>query len=147
MISNIFYFHPYLGKWSNLTNIFEMGWNHQLDILIPWILWVLLFSFLVFFRVRVRTKPWQVEGHGLHVEADYFTNKSPEDPGGVNNLGGSRLFLWAIFLRRFPPVGHPKWWFNKGTSPKSPKHSGLGIILIWSNLPRFMSHGNPSYGT
>ena len=31
MVSNIFYFHPYLGKWSNLTNIFEMGWNHQLE--------------------------------------------------------------------------------------------------------------------
>ena len=28
--SNIFYFQPYLGKWSNLTNIFQMGWNHQL---------------------------------------------------------------------------------------------------------------------
>ena len=27
--SNLFYFHPYLGKWSNLTHIFEMGWNHQ----------------------------------------------------------------------------------------------------------------------
>ena len=27
---NIFYVHPYLGKWSNLTNIFQMGWNHQL---------------------------------------------------------------------------------------------------------------------
>jgi len=26
-----FYFHPYLEKWSNLTNIFQMGWNHQLD--------------------------------------------------------------------------------------------------------------------
>ena len=26
-----FYFHHYLGKWSNLTNIFQMGWNHQLD--------------------------------------------------------------------------------------------------------------------
>ena len=25
-----FYFHPYLGKWSNLTNIFQMGWDHQL---------------------------------------------------------------------------------------------------------------------
>ena len=26
------YFHPYLGKWSNLTNIFQMGWfNHQPD--------------------------------------------------------------------------------------------------------------------
>ena len=22
-----FYFQPYLGKWSNLTNIFHMGWN------------------------------------------------------------------------------------------------------------------------
>ena len=30
VVSNILYFHPYLGKWSNLTNIFQMGWNHQL---------------------------------------------------------------------------------------------------------------------
>ena len=29
--SNICCFHPYLGKWSNLTNMFQMGWfNHQL---------------------------------------------------------------------------------------------------------------------
>ena len=30
--SNIFYFHPYLylGKWSNFTDIFQRGWNHQL---------------------------------------------------------------------------------------------------------------------
>ena len=26
----IFYFHPYLGKIPILTNIFQMGWNHQL---------------------------------------------------------------------------------------------------------------------
>ena len=32
VVSNIFYFDPYLGKWSNLTNIIEMGWNHQLDV-------------------------------------------------------------------------------------------------------------------
>ena len=31
MVSNIFYFHPYLGKIPILTNIFQMGWNHQLD--------------------------------------------------------------------------------------------------------------------
>ena len=30
VVSNIFYFHPCLGKWSNLTNIFQMDWNHQL---------------------------------------------------------------------------------------------------------------------
>ena len=27
---NIF-FNPYLGKWSDLTNIFQVGWNHQLE--------------------------------------------------------------------------------------------------------------------
>ena len=27
---NIFYFYPYLVKWSIFTNIFLMGWNHQL---------------------------------------------------------------------------------------------------------------------
>ena len=31
VVSNIFYFHPYLGRWSNLTNIFQPGWNHQLE--------------------------------------------------------------------------------------------------------------------
>ena len=30
VVSNIFYFHPYLGKITILTNIFQMGWfNHQ----------------------------------------------------------------------------------------------------------------------
>ena len=28
--SNIVYFHSYLWKWSNLTNMFQTGWNHQL---------------------------------------------------------------------------------------------------------------------
>ena len=31
VVSNICYFHPYWG--SDLTNIFQMGWNHQLVIL------------------------------------------------------------------------------------------------------------------
>ena len=31
VVSHIFYFHPYLGKIPILTNIFQMGWNHQLD--------------------------------------------------------------------------------------------------------------------
>ena len=35
MVSIFFYFHPYLGKLSNLTNIFQMGWNHQPTILSP----------------------------------------------------------------------------------------------------------------
>ena len=30
VVSNIFYFHPYLGKIPILANIFQRGWNHQL---------------------------------------------------------------------------------------------------------------------
>ena len=33
VVSNICYFRPYLGKRSNLTNVFEMAWNHQPDLL------------------------------------------------------------------------------------------------------------------
>ena len=29
-----FFFHPYLGKISNFTNSFQMGWNHQPVILV-----------------------------------------------------------------------------------------------------------------
>ena len=32
VVSNIFYFHLYLGKIPILTHIFQMGWNHQLVI-------------------------------------------------------------------------------------------------------------------
>ena len=31
-----FLFHPYLGKIPTLTNIFEMGWNHQAEIFCGW---------------------------------------------------------------------------------------------------------------
>ena len=34
VVSNIFYFHPYLGEWSNLTNIFQMGCFHQLELMV-----------------------------------------------------------------------------------------------------------------
>ena len=36
VVSNTFYFHPYLGKIPILTNIFQRGWNHQLgNVMIP----------------------------------------------------------------------------------------------------------------
>ena len=30
-LTYFFNFHPYSGKWSSLTNICQMSWNHQLD--------------------------------------------------------------------------------------------------------------------
>ena len=36
--SNIIYFYPYLEKWSNLTNIVQMGWfNHQPVLVYVWV--------------------------------------------------------------------------------------------------------------
>ena len=32
----VFLFHPYLGKWSILTSIFQMSWNHQLRNQVFW---------------------------------------------------------------------------------------------------------------
>ena len=45
MVSNILYFHAYLGKWSNLTNIiFQMGWfNHKLVAIWPELLFMCVF--------------------------------------------------------------------------------------------------------
>ena len=31
VVSNMFYFHPSLGKIPILTSIFQLGWNRQLD--------------------------------------------------------------------------------------------------------------------
>ena len=46
VVSHIFYFHLYLGKWSNLTDIFEMGWNHQLKFyrISKWMTWTTYIS-------------------------------------------------------------------------------------------------------
>ena len=38
VVSNIFHVHPYLGKVSILTNIFQRGWNHQ-PVLFPQFGW------------------------------------------------------------------------------------------------------------
>ncbi len=38
VVSNIFYFHPYLGKVPILTNILQRGWNHQLGMCLDWTL-------------------------------------------------------------------------------------------------------------
>ena len=49
--SNIFYFHPYLGKIPILTNIFQTGWNHQLVLFSTNKLGELFFFVFVFFLI------------------------------------------------------------------------------------------------
>ena len=60
VVSNIFYFHPYLGKIPMLTNIFQRGWNHQLGHLeISWIFVVTFLGWCDLFRLfRRREESW-----------------------------------------------------------------------------------------
>ena len=65
MVSNTSNFHPYLGQWSNLTDMFQMGWNHQL--LISW--WFLYFCLpqVVIFSVF---------HEDIHPGVEYFSSEA-----------------------------------------------------------------------
>ena len=52
VVSNIFYLYPYPGKWSRLTHIFQMGWNHQLD------LYCFKQAYNMFFLIRLDVSYW-----------------------------------------------------------------------------------------
>ena len=97
VVSNIFSFHPYSGKWSNLTNIFQMGWNHQ-----P----VLECHKSFFFCVA---HLWPL-------------NHNTEVLGSTNGDRGQKLLGRSWVQRRLKrPVSAGQWF--KMTSPKMGCHS------------------------
>ena len=62
------YFYHYLGKISNLTSIFQMGWfNHQLGL---------------FFLCFVALLTWRARCHG----ADFFLKAKPGSTPGFNRF-------------------------------------------------------------
>ena len=55
------HFHPYLGRWSNLTNIFQGGSNHQLVCVWSLALWDLAFHGLLMHNCeRMRRDFWRI---------------------------------------------------------------------------------------
>jgi len=71
VVSNIFYFHPYLGKIPILTNIFQMGGNHQLDydcyhVLLLLLLLLLLHKACMAYRLQCPNRA---------VAADFFVDE------------------------------------------------------------------------
>ena len=77
VVSNIFYFHPYLGKIPILTNIFQMGWNHQSD----WDLFFLRFFFWLVGLVNWRENgPSPMKIHPL-CRSWVFPKKNPAPNG------------------------------------------------------------------
>ena len=103
MVWNIFYFHPYLGMISNLTNIFQMGWNHQLDLFHPyfegWIKYNLHFSMVFLWAPKVfvcwkfySDKKDGSRGWGI------IEKHAPTKTNGWNpNIGGLYIDVIIIF--------------------------------------------------
>ena len=126
MVSNVFYFHPYLGRWSNSTNIFQMGWNHQPKN------YPFLFGPVVFFssnRCQVWYSPSQTTRWGggevffvfensvffwkacfIVVISCYMLKMSLEDVGYIpdNFCSGSFVTVWSPIR---PVVSVIFWWW------------------------------------
>ena len=83
VVSNIFHFHPYLGKGSNLTNIFQRGWNHHQVILFIYLFGQkdVFFSLFGGFFASLLENLSSKKSHGsLYVTATPWTLPGREDP-------------------------------------------------------------------
>ena len=97
--------YPYLGKWSNLTNIFQRGWNHQLDdnyITCPLAKrWWNLLSFSIGWLLPKCTST----GPGVNNTEGWFSNMKPfqnQHPflGGLNR----GMLRTDSLLKLLPPM-------------------------------------------
>ena len=114
VVSNILYFHLYLGKWSNLTNIFQMGWfNHQL----AWHFRNLTSNFWSF---NPSCLPRDAFQKALVRQCAWILW---EFPGWTTKLTAPALFLWSI--------GRILWFFveMQGTCVCVPVTCQLPVLL------------------
>ena len=150
VVSKIFYFYPYLGKWSNLTNIFKMGWNHQLGWNTSFLLGrpsfrsrLLLVSGRVFFTHPILGIRWP------------FRCWASLEEGGFGHLGTTttrRCFCsvsWEVWIGRFVGLfvstnGFHGWcfgarWFGFRSDPRK----WMGLLL--KGTLRIPNHRAPNH--
>ena len=103
VVSNIVYFHPYLGKWSNLTNILQMGWHHQLVIMSCWRWYddILMTSYSMI-KIWSEDSTWRI-GSGKNLRAKHIgasNHVAPLESGESDRQSTrSSRFLLQIFLK------------------------------------------------
>ena len=101
-----FSFHPYLGKISNLTNIFQMGWNHQPDDLISFTLYgPLPGAFCLNFHGFV----WIVRTDGSEIGNPTMTKR------GTLNGHPTKLLRTMVCWCFFDVLLTVLWWFVDGS--------------------------------
>jgi len=89
-----FYFHPYFGKIPNLINIFQMGWNHQPDVL-----WTSLGHFP---PLNTNSKTRKI-GH--------LTQKEMSSEPTIK-ISGALFVLGSVSRYQFPHIlFEDDWWF------------------------------------
>ncbi len=135
-----------LGKWSNLTHIFEMGWNHQ-----PENIGKLLDPTWKVKNGHMNKGKWLgVIRQGEITWAMIFSSGFPTTPGSYSPFldigtfffvffnGGKKrdekqTSIWSNYSDPTRPIS-PKWWFSKG----NPLISGKSRLVKYYNLARSM---------
>ena len=145
MDSNIFHFHPYLRKWSNLRKIFQMGWNHQQGLSIGWCRISAIFTILA---ESYGGESWCFEYFLLQNWCCWKSKNEMQCVAIWSQIGVCVCFLesmtcnlgWfpilpvvLLFLRHFSTTFPPGSW--PGSWPR-PRSASGGIL-------RFTSPGNP----
>ena len=131
MVSDIFYFHLCLGKWSNLTNIFQMGWNHQLDqfhgsvmgVYTTWVFWEILYVPGWAWRVWCTFHAWKPNSH------------CQGKPKSAHHLFGNP--------RKLKMINTPKWIWMDQKWPKLWFFSLIFSDTLWiiSKICEMLSDG------
>ena len=157
VVSNIFFVHPYLGKISILTNIFQMGWNHHLDlegcvtleglqhfceIFHSWFQWE-LGDFHSHYRIHRKNtqklKNWQ-QSYTCKIDAWESAELDRCDRCELRNVSG-RLPNIALDTGRIPWVWYPFFGGHKKTFSK--RSLSQWMVGFYGNA-KYTIHG--SYG-
>ena len=125
-----FIFPPYLGKWSKMTNIFQMGWNHQLDNL------VCFFMICWFFLFTTSPPPLKKQDFLLSTVESTRPYASHSFPSPKNGL------VWNSCVARKPVAAHPMGYLleiplsNARPEKNSFKNPGLPqMAIVWKTSP------------
>ena len=121
----LFIFIPYLGKIPILTNIFQIGWNHQLVCVFKSLqysyLYICVWVFVVCF---VWSLMWGSRRPGHSSQAMSLI---------VTSCLGSCLYIWSGQIIATSAEVTPNGSLVRD-SPNNALNSGLGIIVIWPDM-------------
>ena len=106
MVSNIFNFHPYLGKIPILANIFQVGWNHQPVTIDPSTSWDILPQEKIAnaFCQQKRLADEKLRAVACHLDRSELAQK-PLRIDVSENSGTPK----SSILIRFSIINHPFW--------------------------------------